>query len=369
MNFNQLFTSEPLIEALRTMGIICPTDIQQKALQPILENKDVIAEAVTGSGKTLTYLLPSFLRIDAESKAIHTLVLAPSHELALQINEVATQLAIASNQDVRSIAVIGNVNIKRQLEALKTKPHIIVGTPGRILELIKMKKLKAHSIKTIVIDEADKLLSKDNSRVVNDIIKTTLRDRQLIAVSASLKPSSLNSIQTIMKEPVIFSLNEVKSNTSIEHFAIESTQRDKIKFLRKLIAAEKPTKAIVFLNRNELIQEINDRLNYHSIPSACIFGNAKKSERKKALDTFRSGKARVLIASDLMARGLDFEDVSHIIHLDLPDNPDEYIHRSGRTGRAGQSGTSIAIITLSELKHLHSIQRKNNFTYKTYSFI
>jgi superfamily II DNA/RNA helicase len=368
MNFNQLFTSESLIEALRTMGIITPTDIQEKAIQPIMENKDVIAEAVTGSGKTLAYLLPAFLRIDTDSKDVHTLVLAPSHELALQINEVAKQLEAKSNEGIRSIAIIGNVNIKRQLEALKTKPHVIIGTPGRILELIKMKKLKAHTVKTIVIDEADKLLSKDNSRVVNDIIKTTLRDCQLVAVSASLKPASLNLAQKIMKDPVIFSLTELKSNTDIEHFIIESTQRDKIKFLRKLIAAENPKKAIVFLNRNEHIQEINDRLNYHSIPSTCIFGSAKKSERKKALDTFRSGKSRVLIASDLMARGLDFEGVSHIIHLDLPDNTDEYIHRSGRTGRAGQSGTSIAIVTPSELKHLSAIQRKNNFTYQTYRF-
>ena len=368
MNFNQLLNNQSLIEALHTMGIISPTDIQKKAIQPIIENKDVIAEAVTGSGKTLAYLLPAFLRIDANSKDPHTLVLVPSHELALQINAVSKQLEATSNIGIRSIAIIGNVNIKRQLEALKTKPHIIIGTPGRILELIKMKKLKAHTIKTIVIDEADKLLSKDNSRVVNAIIKTTLRDCQLVAASASLKPASLHLAQKIMKAPVIFSLTEVKSNTDINHFVIESTQRDKIKFLRKLIAAEQPKKAIVFLNRNELIQEINDRLNYHSIPSTCIFGSAQKLERKKALSIFRSGKAQVLIASDLMARGLDFEGVSHIIHLDLPDNTDEYIHRSGRTGRAGQSGTSIAIVTPREHKHLNAIQRKNNFTYQTYTF-
>lgn len=368
MNFSQLIQQEALVDALKSMGITTPTDIQQQATTPILEHKDVIAEAVTGSGKTLTYLLPAFLRIDASTKDLHTLVLAPSHELALQINDVIKSLDSASGFGVRSQAIIGNVSVKRQIEALKEKPHIIVGTPGRILELIKMKKIKAHTVKTIVIDEADKLLSKDNNRVVSDVIKTTLRDRQLVAVSASLKPAALAKAKEIMKEPVIFSLTETKTNTDIQHYSIESTQRDKIKYLRKIIAAEQPTKAIVFLNRNELIQDMNDRLNYHSIPSACIFGNAKKSERQKALQQFRSGKAKVLIASDLMARGLDFDDVSHIIHLDLSDQTDEYIHRAGRTGRAGQSGTSIAILTTSELKHLESIQRKNGFDVKPYTF-
>lgn len=360
--FNELPLKANLVSALKKENITKPTLIQEKAILPILEHNDVIGEAITGSGKTLAYLLPAFERIDADSKTIHTLILAPSHELVIQINNVTKALAKDSNMDIRSIAIMGNVNIKRQIESLKTKPHIVVGTPGRVLELIKAKKLKAHFIKTIVIDEADKLLSKDNIRVVNDIIKTTQRDRQLLAFSASIKPASIEIAKNIMKDPITFSLKEEKVNQDIEHLFIKSTQRDKIKHLRKLIHTRKPKKAIVFINKNELIQDMNDRLNYHDIKSSCIYGNATKAERKKALDMFRSGKSNIIIASDLVARGLDLKDITHVINLDLPDNTNEYIHRVGRTGRAGQKGTAISILTDYEIKHLQAIVRKNNIS-------
>lgn len=361
-NFNELPLSLNLINGLITESITVPTDIQEAVIPPILENKDVIAEAITGSGKTLAYLLPAFERIDLESKYVHTLILAPSHELVIQINNVAKDLANDSNLAVRSIAIMGNVNINRQIDALKTKPHIIVGTPGRIHELIKAKKLKSHFIKTIVIDEADKLLSKDNIKVINEIIKTTQRDRQLLAFSASIKPASIDIAKSIMKEAVLFNLKDEKVNSDITHLYIKSTQRDKIKHLRKLIHTVKPEKAIVFVNKNELIQDVNDRLNYHHINASCIFGSATKSDRKKTLDEFRSGKSNILVASDLVARGLDLQGITHVINLDLPDNTDEYIHRVGRTARAGNKGTAISIVTDYELNHLHSIERKNNIT-------
>lgn len=361
-NFNELQLNEQLITALAKEKITIPTKIQQNAITPILENKDVIGEATTGSGKTLAYVLPAFQRIEEDSKQVHTLILAPSHELVLQIHTVIKKLAKNADMNIRSVAIMGNVNIKRQIENLKSKPQIVVGTPGRVLELIKAKKLKAHFIKTIVIDEADKLLSKDNTKVVHDIIKTTLKDRQLLAFSASIKPASMEIAKSIMKEPTIFHLKEEKVTNDITHFFIRSSQRNKIRYLRKILSREKPKKAMIFLNKNEQIQELNDRLNYHSIPSVCIFGNATKAQRKSALDAFRSGKANVLISSDLLARGLDFKNITHVINMDLSDNTNEYIHRVGRTGRAGNKGTAISILTDYEQKHLQKIMRKNHIT-------
>ena len=358
--FQNLQLHEPLVEGLAKQNIVTPTDIQQKAIPLILKNHDVIAEAVTGSGKTLAYVLPALMRINLDSKDVHTLILAPSHELVLQIYEVIQSLAKEAQMPVRSIALIGNVNITRQIEALKTKPHMIIGTPGRVLELIRAKKLKSHFVKTLVIDEADKLLSKDNISVVQDIIKTTLKDRQLLAFSASLRQSAVDQALSLMKEAQVLRLDEEKVNADISHYFIASTPRDKIINLRKLIAAEKPTKAIVFLNKNELIQEVCDRLNYHAVPSTCIFGNATKQERKKALDDFKHGKAKVLIASDLAARGLDLENLSHVFSMDLPPELSEYVHRAGRTGRAGKKGRSISILTNGEREAMKALEKSHH---------
>lgn len=363
-SFNELNINEKIINGLKKENITVPTTIQATTINDILENKDVIAEAVTGSGKTLAYLLPSFERINIDSKDLHTLIIAPSHELVIQINNVIKTLAENADYHVRSTTIMGNVNIKRQLESLKTKPHIIVGTPGRILELIKIKKIKAHLIKTIVIDEADKLLSTDNIQAIQDIIKTTLRDRQLLAFSASINNIAIEKATLLMKKPKIYQLKEDNVNKDIQHLSITAARRDKINILRKLIHATKPKKAIVFLNKNELIQDVSDRLNYHKINAVCIFGNASKFERKKALDAFKSGESKILVASDLVARGLDLPNLTHVFNLDIPADLNEYIHRVGRTGRAGAKGTAVSIVTEKEIKFIKAIERLNNINVK-----
>lgn len=361
-NFKELNISEQIVNGLQKEGITVPTQIQELTIPIIMEKEDIIAEAVTGSGKTLAYVLPSFERIDVESKELDTIILAPTHELVLQINTVIKNLAKDSDYAVRSAAIIANVNIKRQVEKLKTKPHIIVGTPGRVLELIKMRKIKAHLVKTIVIDEADKLLSDSNIEMIEDIIKTTLKERQLLAFSASISDSVIERASDLMKEPKLMNLTREKINNDIEHFSITTTRRYKNSVLRSLIHAAKPTKAIVFLNRNEFIQDLVAELKYHKIEAVGIFGNATKADRKKSLDAFRSGKATILISSDLMARGLDLKDITHVINLDVPEDFNEYIHRVGRTARAGKKGTAISIITEHEEQFLNRIATSNKIT-------
>ena len=357
-DFKELNIREGIIKGLAQDNIKIPTKIQQLAIPPIMEGKDLIGEAVTGSGKTLAYLLPSFEKIDIESKDLHTLVLAPTHELVLQIERVVQAVAKNAQYPVRSVSIIGNVNISRQIENLKSKPHIIVGTPGRILELIKAKKIKAHLVKTIVIDEVDKLLSDDNQQTVNDIIKTTLRDRQILAFSASLNARTLERATTIMKSPEVLRLKKEEINKDIEHYYIIASRRDKLKVTRQLIHATKPKKAIVFLNKNELIQDLNDQLLFHKIKSVAIFGNGTKEQRKKALGSFSTGDAKILVASDLVARGLDLPAITHIINLDIPSDLNEYTHRAGRSGRAGKKGIAISIITENEVQFIKQIEKK-----------
>ena len=356
--FHDFQIQKNLIEGLHKETIVTPTDVQQKTIPLALKNQDLLATAATGSGKTLAYILPTFDRIDTNSKELHTLVLAPTHELVVQINSVIKTLAKNAEAPVRSATLVGNVNIKRQIEALKSKPHIVVGTPGRVLELIQMKKLKAHQVKTLVIDEADKLLADSNHGTVQSIVKTTLRDRQLLAFSASLHPSTQARAQALMKMPTVINLTTEVQNPDIDHLCMVVERRKKIIALRKLLHAVKPEKALVFINRNELVQEVVAKLNYHQIKTEGIFGNASKQERKKALDAFRSGKSQVLVASDLLARGLDLKGLTHVINLDLPADVNEYIHRAGRTGRAGQKGTAISLISESEINYLMSVERR-----------
>lgn len=361
--FTDFKLKESLVKGLAIDKITTPTDIQAQAIPMIMEGKDLIGEAVTGSGKTLAYLLPSFEHIDVTSKELHTLIIAPTHELVVQIHHVMKDLAKNSDHPVKSVAIMGNVNIKRQIESLKIKPHIIVGTPGRILELIKAKKIKAHLIKTIVIDEADKLLSDHNHQAIKDIIKTTLRDRQLLAFSASISDQSLGRALALMKTPEVIRLKKEKINSDIEHFYLTGSRRDKLNLLRKAIHATNPTRAIVFLNKNELIQDVKDRLLYHQVDAVAIFGNASKVDRKKALDAFKSGNAKILVASDLLARGMDLQGVTHVFNLDIPADLNEYIHRIGRTGRAGKKGTAISIVTPNEVQFIKTIEKINGINF------
>lgn len=359
--FDILRLNSKLIEGLKKEGINEPTDIQAKTIPFILESMDVLGESQTGSGKTLAYLLPLFQRIDTSKREMQVMILAPTHELVMQIESVVKTLSKDSEVPVTSMPIIGEVNIKKQIEKLKEKPHILVGSPGRIFELIKLKKISAHTIKTIVIDECDRLMDENNLPKIKDVIKTTLRDRQLLAFSATINERTLSIAKEIMKSPEIVRIEEkFIVNPDIKHIYIVAEKRDKIEVVRKLAASIKPEQAIVFMNRSEEIELLTLKLRYHHIDAYSIFGSASKEDRKKAMEGFRDGRIQLLIASDLAARGLDIKGVSFIINLDLPEDPKEYLHRAGRTGRAGESGVSVSVITENELSKIGRYEKYLN---------
>ncbi|SHH15177.1 DEAD/DEAH box helicase [Clostridium grantii] len=358
-NFENLGINPAIIEGLNKEAITIPTAIQALTIPLALENKDIIAESETGSGKTLAYLLPLFQKIDISKNETSVIILAPTHELVVQIDKEIKLLANNSGINITSTTIIGDVNIKRQVEKLKKKPNIIVGSSGRILELIKMKKIKSHTVKTIVVDEGDRLLDKNNISSIQNVIKTTLRERQLLVFSATIKPETINEAKKLMKEPELIKVTKDSTNSeNISHSCIVAEQRDKIIFLRKLIAALNPKKAIVFQNKNDEIQITVDKLNHHSIKACGIYGNASKEERKKAIDGFKNGTYPILIASDIAARGLDIKDVTHIFNLDLPEDSKDYLHRVGRTGRAGKSGTAVTIVTENEVTRITRYEKE-----------
>jgi superfamily II DNA/RNA helicase len=365
--FNELNLTSNIIEGLEKQGITIPTDIQALTIPEALLNKDIIAESHTGSGKTLAFVAPIMQKINAEKREMQAIILAPTHELVMQIESQIKLLSSNSNMPVTSLTIMGESNIDKQIKKIKEiKPHIIVGSAGRVLDLIKKKKITAHTIKTIVIDEADSLLAKNKPIVIQDIIKSTMRDRQLMFFSASINSETLKIAQSLVKDAIILKA-EVRSvlNPNIEHIYILGDLRDKFENLRKLIAAENPKRAIIFVNNNNELNIINDKLNYHKINSTAISGNASKEDRQRALDSFRSGKFNILVSSDLSARGLDIPDVTHIISIDFPVNPDEYLHRAGRTARGTLSGTSICLATNKELAVINTYEKAFNIKFKS----
>ncbi|MGH4051529.1 MAG: DEAD/DEAH box helicase [Clostridium sp.] len=359
--FNELGLQENLIEGLLKQGIECPTEIQVKAIPMGLAGSDIIGESETGTGKTLAYLLPIFQKIDVTSKDVQAIILAPTHELAMQIHKQIELLSENSGSNVKSTSIIGNVNIKRQLESLKEKPHIVVGSVGRILELITMKKLKSHGVKTIVIDEGDRMIDEDNIEGVKAIIKTTLRDRQIMIFSATISLNVVETAKTLMKDPeIIKALDKSVINPNIEHIYFVTEQRDKLVLLRKLISATQPEKAIIFINRSDEVEITTSKLSYHGLKVEGIHGTSDKVNRKKAMEDFNVGKIQLLVASDLAARGLDIAGVTHIFNLDIPENSKDYLHRVGRTARMGRRGLALSIAVERELDLIKSYERDFN---------
>jgi len=355
--FDQFGLDEAIVGALKKVGIVEPTAIQVQTIPFILDSRDVVGQSETGTGKTLAYLLPIFHKIDTLKKETQAMILTPTHELAIQIQREIEILANNSGLAVTSTAIIGNVNITRQIEKLKEKQHIIVGSSGRILELIHKKKISSQTIKTMVLDEADRLLDENNSESVKAVIKTTLRRTQLLMFSATIPAGTLQRAGELLKDPEVVRVTEkVMIAPTITHMYFSAEQRDKIDVLRKLVRMVIPTRALIFINKSEEIEKMVEQLKFHGLEADGIYGGASKINRRKAMDEFKSGKISLLVASDLAARGLDIKGISHIFNLDLPEDPQLYLHRVGRTGRAGESGIAISIVNLKEVPTIKRLE-------------
>jgi superfamily II DNA/RNA helicase len=362
MTFAELEIPPALVAALAKQGITEPTDIQVAALPALLAGKDAYINSETGTGKTLAYLLPLFCRIDLKLEATQVIVVVPTHELAIQIQRQSCDLAQNSGMPIRSLLLIGGTSMDRQIDKLKKKPQIVVGSPGRIRELIGMNKLKPQSVRTLVIDEADRLLCGDGIESTRAIIKTAPGKRQLVFVSATEQPESEREISALAPDIVMLRTAAAPVNPNIEHSYLVCEERDKADFLRKLLHAMQPERAIVFVHRNETAENVAAKLAHHKIPVADLHGAYEKSERKQAMDDFRSARVRVLIASDLAARGLDIQGVTHIFNLDVPTQSKAYLHRVGRTARAGAKGHAVSLLTEQEVRLVRRYQTELGIT-------
>lgn len=359
---NDLFfsTMKPFLKAAwEKAGFQEPTAIQLKASPLMLEGKDLMAEAPTGSGKTLAYLLPLFEKINEDNKNVQAVILASSHELVMQIHQEIQKWTEGSS--IHSVSLIGGANVKRQLDKLKKRPQIVVGTPGRINELITKKKLKVHEVKTIVCDEGDQLLVPEHIPTVKSIVKSTLSDRQIVLFSATLPEKAEITAKEMMNQPEVIKVSESEiDKPEVSHIYFVCDAREKFEVLRKIERIE-GLKALGFVRDIGNLSVLAEKLEYKGVSLGVLHSDAKRDERKNAIKGFRNDKYRLLLVTDVAARGLDIPDLTHVVNLDVPKDVTQYIHRSGRTGRLGSStGTVISIVTPGEEKALQKYGRELN---------
>jgi len=345
--FSDLGLPPELISALAKQQITEPTPIQVAALTSLLAGEDAYLNAPTGTGKTLAYLLPAFTRIKPEESATQLIIVAPTHELAIQIQRQCGELAVNAGLAIKSVLLVGGTSMDRQLEKLKKRPHIAIGTLGRVADLLDMGKLKARAARTIVIDEADRLWVPENLEALKALITAAPFGRQVIFASASLPEGGVDAIRPGL---ALIQAGDEPVNQNIEHFYLVCEERDKPELLRKLLHAIKPERAMIFVKQGGTVEDVAGRLEHHHIPSVALHAAGDKFGRKQAMEDFRSGRVPVMVASDVGARGLDILGVSHVINMDAPTQSMAYLHRVGRSARGAAHGQAVTLVTEQELR-------------------
>jgi superfamily II DNA/RNA helicase len=358
MTFTDLQLPTDLIAALAKQQISDPTPVQSVAMPVLLEGKDAYLNSETGTGKTLAYLLPLFTRIDPAQLATQVVIVAPTHELAIQIHRQSCDLAQNAGRAIRSVLLIGGTAIDRQLEKLKAKPHVVVGSPGRIVELIERGKLKMPHIRGIVIDEADRLLQDESLKWIQKIVSFAPPTRQLIFASATIESQTRQVMATLSPDAVMLCPGTAAVNENIEHLYLVCEERDKPDILRKLLNAFDAPCSIVFVHRKDVGERVAAKLAHHQFAVADLNAELNKLDRKQAMDGIRCGAIRIMIATDLAARGLNILGVTHVFNLDVPTMSKAYLHRVGRTGRAGAKGTAISLVTEVEARLVRRYEKE-----------
>ena len=358
MTFTDLQLPPDLVAALSKQQISHPTPVQSAAIPLLLDGKDAYLKAETGTGKTLAYLLPLLARIDPALAATQVVIVAPTHELAIQIHRQSCDLALNAGRAIRSVLLIGGTATTRQVEKLKSKPQVVVGSPGRIIELIERGKLKTTHLRAMVVDEADRLLEEESLSWIQKLVGYAPPNRQLIFASATIEAQTREVLATLSPEAAILSPGDAAVNDNIQHLYLICEERDKPDILRSLLHALDLPRSVVFVHRNEVAARVAAKLAHHKLAVADLSAGLDKLDRKRVMDGIRSGAINVMITSDLGARGLDIPAVTHVFNLDVPTMSKAYLHRVGRTGRAGAQGTAISLLTAIEARLIRRYEQE-----------
>jgi len=357
--FTDIILPEPLLRAAADLNYISPTPIQEDCIPWLLENEqDLIAQAQTGTGKTAAFGFPVLSQTDVEIKDVQTIILCPTRELCLQIHNDFSGFAKYMPR-IRTVAVYGGAPIYRQKEALKAGAQIVVGTPGRVNDMIRQGVLKLARISRLILDEADEMLNMGFKDDLFEIMSHTSAKKQILLFSATMPREVSDLAKTFMTDPFRISVgNENQGAENIKHFFYKVQARDKYMALKRIADMSPKIYGIVFCRTRTETQEIATKLINDGYNADALHGDLSQGQRELVMNRFRGKYVRLLVATDVAARGLDVEDLTHIINYNLPTEPDIYIHRSGRTGRAGKSGISLSIIHSKEIGFLKQIEKR-----------
>ena len=343
--FDELELSEPLKKALKKMGFETPTEIQSKALPLMMEGYDIIAKAPTGTGKTCAFGIPLLECLDMECRDIQAVVVCPTRELCVQITEELRELATFMPQ-VRIVSLYGGQSIGRQLDALKKKPHIVVATPGRLLDHMNRGTAYIGNVYTAVLDEADEMLKMGFIRDVRRILKETPADTQVVMFSATMSREVMDVAWEYQNGAVEINVAASGDNRpKIAQFAMNSTGDNRVKDLGRLIDSLGLKRVMVFCNTKSTVHWLNLKLTREGRSVDCLHGDIPQSQRNRVMAAFRKGAFEIMVATDVAARGIDVDDVEAVFNFDIPDENEYYLHRIGRTGRAKRCGAAFTFMS------------------------
>ncbi|RUT33513.1 DEAD/DEAH box helicase [Paenibacillus zeisoli] len=360
-HFAEARLSDEIVRALQGLGFHRPTDVQSQVIPLLLADRDIVVKSQTGSGKTGAYAIPLCELVDWNENKPQALVLTPTRELAVQVKEDITN--IGRFKRVKAAAVYGRHPYAVQKLELKQKNHIVVGTPGRVLDHIQRGSLPLGRLRYLVIDEADEMLNMGFIDQVEAIIQAVPAERVTVLLSATLPQDVDNLSRKYMNEPEYIEIQGTGGVTTnqIEHSLIEVTEADKPKVLQNLLVTRNPDSCMIFCRTQELVNQVFRQLADAEYPCDRIHGGMVQEDRFEVMNAFRRGQFRYLVATDVAARGIDIENITHVINYDIPMDKESYVHRTGRTGRAGRTGQAITLMTPREDKYLAEIEQYIGF--------
>ena len=360
MLFKDLNIIEPILKAIGEAGYESPTPIQEKSIPAILKEKDILGCAQTGTGKTAAFAVPILQNIiedkQENERKLRALIVAPTRELAIQIGENFT--AYSKYLDIKSTVIFGGVNQSSQVRKIKSGVDVLIATPGRLLDLSNQRHVDLKNIKYFVLDEADRMLDMGMIHDVKEIISKLPKDRQNLLFSATMPKEVMKLVNSILKNPVKVEIQPVSSTVDVISQGVYFVAKKNKKSLLVHLLKDKNIKSVIVFSRTKHgANKIAKDLNHVGIEAAAIHGNKTQNQRQVALNNFKEGNIRVLVATDIAARGIDIDELSHVINYDLPDVPETYVHRIGRTGRAGKEGVAITFCDEEERAMLISIEK------------
>lgn len=356
MNFNNLGINENIVNILNRNGITNPTPVQEQSIELIKSGNDVIAQAQTGTGKTLAFLLPIFENIDLSNNHIQALIISPTRELAIQITEEAMKLK--EGKDVNILSAYGGKDISSQLKKLKGDIHLVIATPGRLIDHIMRKTIDLSKLKTLVLDEADEMLFMGFKNDIESIISAIPKKRQILCFSATMDSQVKKLAYRYMKDPSLVTV--AKADVTLDNIVqevVETTDRHKQDALCSVLNEDNPFMAIIFCRTKARVDKLEEGLYQRGFNCAKLHSDIQQSKRERIMKSFRNADIQYLIATDVAARGLDVSGVSHIYNYDIPESVESYVHRIGRCGRAGEKGYTCLFIDPKNERMLEEIEK------------